>query len=337
MIFNFQPVLNIFVLLLLVLPIVAFTVWRVVRATGNGKRLVWLGRTLMVLCVLAMLLRPGLPGGQTQTLETELDVFFVVDTTASIVAEDYGDGQQRLDGVRDDAAALVREYPGARFSLITFDATAALRVPLTTDGTSLLSTLSVLTPEITKYSRGSSISEANDLLAQTVSQAAVSAPERSRMVFYFGDGEQTSSQEPGSFTESAEWLNGGAVLGYGTAEGGKMRVTTGKVGDTAAPEYIDDSSGNPALSVIDENNLEAIAAQLGVKYQHRTADTDLTIPEVKTTTVPLATGGTVGNVIALYWIPAILCALLLSLEILRGTAQLVQLRALTKTPSQRGA
>lgn len=36
----------------------------------------------------------------------------VVDTTASIVAEDWGDGEPRLDGIRDDVRALVEEYPG---------------------------------------------------------------------------------------------------------------------------------------------------------------------------------------------------------------------------------
>lgn len=201
----------------------------------------------------------------------------VVDTTASIVAEDWNGDEPRLDGVRADVQTIVDEYPGARFALITFDASADLRMPLTTDTTALVSSLEVLRPEVTSQSRGSSIGIANQLLTDTLSNAAEASPERSRMVFYFGDGEQTVTTAPEPFDGSEKFTDAGAVLGYGTAEGGPMKLTTGGV-EGSSSEYIEYQGAN-ALSVIDEANLEAIAAELGVEYQHRTADAELTLPD----------------------------------------------------------
>ena len=49
----------------------------------------------------------------------------------------------------DDVDAIIAAYPGARFSLITFDAEPVLRLPLTTDTLALSSALQVLRPEVT--------------------------------------------------------------------------------------------------------------------------------------------------------------------------------------------
>lgn len=195
--------------------------------------------------------------------------------------------------MRADVQAIVDEYPGARFALITFDASADLRLPLTTDTTALVSSLEVLRPEVTSQSRGSSIGIANELLADTLSNAAESSPDRSRMVFYFGDGEQTVTSAPEPFDGSEKLTDAGAVFGYGTAEGGPMKLTTGSVGDSSS-EYIEYEGAN-ALSVIDEKNLEAIAAELGVPYEHRTADAEPELPEAPSTTTSYAESGSVAR------------------------------------------
>jgi len=186
----FQPVLNVFLLALLCAPVAALAVIALVKAKGRDKALGAM-RLVMLLACFVMFLRPGIPGGATETLATDTDIVLVVDTTASIVAEDWNGDEPRLDGVRADVQAIVDEYPGARFALITFDASADLRMPLTTDTTALVSSLEVLRPEVTSQSRGSSIGIANQLLTDTLSNAAEASPDRSRMVFYFGDGEQT--------------------------------------------------------------------------------------------------------------------------------------------------
>ncbi|WP_314648549.1 VWA domain-containing protein [uncultured Microbacterium sp.] len=346
-----QPVINGFLLLLLFAPIVALVVWILVRAPkpapataavdprlaarpARTHRLLWGLRLAMVLACFVMLLRPGIPGGATQTLATDTDVVLVVDTTASIVAEDWAEGQPRLDGVRADVRTIVAEYPGARFALITSDASAQLRMPLTTDTTALIGSVDVLRPEVTSQSRGSSIGIAANLLAETLASAADASPDRSRMVFYLGDGEQTVSSDPESFAASTEYTDGGAVLGYGTAEGGPMRITSGGV-DGEDAGYIE-YQGSEALSVIDEKNLEAIAGELGVEYEHRTPDSEPVLPEAPTTTTNFAESGEVGNVTELYWVAALLLVALLGIELARATMLVARLRGLRAAPVKEG-
>ncbi|GAA3934407.1 VWA domain-containing protein [Microbacterium soli] len=332
-----QPVLHpVLLVLLCAAPAVIVVRALITGSPGKGSgaggpgRPIWALRLGMIVVVFAMLLRPGIPGGTSQTLATDTDIVIVVDTTASIIAEDWDGDRPRLTGVRADVQAIVEEYPGARFALISFDAAPQLRLPLTTDATALVSALDVMAPEITDRSRGSSISIANRMLAQTLSAAAQASPDRSRMVFYLGDGEQTASRGPESFASSATFIDGGSVLGYGTAEGGPMQRTMGRATtDSPPPEYIE-YQGARALSVIDEDNLNAIAGQLGVPYQHRSADAEITLPEAPTRTTDYTASGEVGNVIELYWVLALVLIVLVGVEIARATMLITRLRGLTR-------
>ena len=318
-----QPVLHPILLALLCAVPAFFVIRALVRGPQRG---LWVLRLGMIVVVFAMLLRPGIPGGTSQTLATDTDVVIVVDTTASIVAEDWAGDRPRIEGVRADVQAIVDEYPGARFALISFDAAAQLRLPLTTDATALMSSLDVMRPEVTDQSRGSSIGIANRMLADTLSAAAKASPERARMVFYLGDGEQTASREPESFASSAKYVDGGAVLGYGTTEGGPMKKTTGA--GAAAGGYIE-YQGAPAMSVIDEDNLRQVSEQLGIEYQHRTADAGIELPEAPSSTTDYAASGEVGNVIELYWIAALVLIVLLAVEVALATMSIVRLRGLS--------
>ncbi|WP_101847832.1 VWA domain-containing protein [Zhihengliuella sp. ISTPL4] len=343
----FQPVLPVLLIVLLCAGVAAAAIWMLVRAPRAGGEVVadrraivkhrslWALRLVMVLACAVMLLRPGLPGGSTQTLATDTDIVLVVDTTASIVAEDWADGDPRLDGVRADVRTLVEEYPGARFALITSDAAAELRIPLTTDTTALLGSLDVLRPEVTTQSRGSSIGVAARLLNETLVSAAESSPDRSRMVFYFGDGEQTSGMDPESFADSERHTDAGAVFGYGTTQGGPMRVTTGGL-DSGGSEYIQ-YQGTDALSVIDEANLEKIAGQLGVGYEHREAGVSPTLPRAPSSTVAYADAGSVGDVVELYWLAALVILAALGVELTRATMLAARLRGLRAPHPRRSA
>jgi len=306
---TFQPVIPAVLVVLVVLAFVGLAVWCLVRRPD--ARLAWSVRLALVVACGAVLLRPGIPG-TSETLATEVDILLVVDTTASIVAEDWDVDRPRLEGVREDVQRIVNQYPGARFGLITFDADAVVRVPLTTDTTALVTSLSVLRPEVTANSRGSSIGAAASLLQRTLQSAASVNPERARMVFYFGDGEQTGSGQPESFAGSATEVSGGAVLGYGTAAGGPMRTTT--AGVDGPGDYIE-YQGERALSKIDPANLERIAGQLGVPYQERSADTRLVLPSAPTTAT--TTQGATESIVDLTWIVALVVVALLALELAR--------------------
>lgn len=326
---SFQPVLPVLIVVALVLAIAGLVVWRIVRASGSG-RMIWASRLLLVLACGLLMLRPGIVGGDVETLATDVDVVFVVDTTASIVAEDWDGDRPRLDGVRADVQEIVSRYPGARYSVITFDAEAVVRVPLTTDATALVSSISVLRPEVTANSYGSSVGAAAGLLEETLLAAEDLAPDRARLVFYLGDGEQTSPGFVESFAGSAPVIDGGAVLGYGTAAGGPM-LETRLDGDSS--EYIL-FEGEPALSVIDPANLRQIAADLGVEYQERSAEAALELPEIPATT--RVEGGTTEAVAEVSWIVAAAIAVLLAIELGRATSLLIVATRVPSRPPRNG-
>lgn len=331
---SFTPVIHPAILIPLALAAVAVAGVALTRAHGIGPRVRWGLRLLLVLACVLTLMRPGLPGGKVEVFAENADIFIVVDTSASIVAEDWADGKPRLDGVREDVQAIVQQYPGARFALLTFDTTTSVRLPLTTDSTALISGMAVLTPEVTDQSSGTSITQAHQVLAQMLAAANASGEDRARLVFYLGDGEQTSFEEPGSFASSKQYVGGGLVLGYGTEQGGPMRVTSAN--PTASDAGYIQYQGRNALSVIDEAHLQQIADQFEIGYFHRTADAALELPPIPKTTTRNSTGE-VGSTIELYWIPASLAALLLAGEIARMTAEVARTGRLTRRErSERG-
>jgi Ca-activated chloride channel homolog len=225
-------------------------------------------RTAMVVLLLVAALRPAVPGHDVRVDASAVDVYFVVDTTSSVMARDYAEAQPRLDGVRTDIKAVVNQLTGARFALMTFDIDTTLRLPLTSDGAAVGAAAETLRPETSVWSRGSSITLAREQLRSALERGRDTHPERARLVFYLGDGEQTAAQDPRPFDIDGQLVNGGAVLGYGTAAGGRMAITAAfEKGD-----IVDPSTGQPALSVIDEKQLAAVANQLGVPYVHRTSD-----------------------------------------------------------------
>lgn len=312
-----DPVIPVWVLVVVGGALSVFAVVQLVsRGTGRA-RWMWLSRLVMVLLLVVIALRPTLPASTLPPAASgDVDVYFVVDTTSSMAAEDWGDDEPRLTGVREDVLAIAETLVGARVSLITFDAVTVHRVPLTTDVSALAQATRALEQEITTYSAGSSIDEPVEYLTGILTEDAAENPERSRIVYYLGDGEQTSGRQPGSFAELAPVVDGGAVLGYGTEAGGPMKQYTG-YDDGTEQGYIQDySTGADAISRIDERALGTIAEELGVPYIHRDADSTaaeategIRVGDVESPSdVPAAPG-------ELYWIAAIPLAALALLEL----------------------
>ncbi|MET0843167.1 MAG: VWA domain-containing protein [Mycetocola sp.] len=238
------------------------------RSAVIRVRLRWGLRLCVVLLCVGALMRPTIPGEPIEAKTTEADVFLVVDTTSSILAEDWAEGEPRLNGIKSDIAALVNQLAGARFALVTFDQVATLDVPLTTDAAAVLSAVDVFRPEPSEKAVGSSIGIAQGVLADRLRIAASQSPERARAVFYFGDGEQTVTSEPESFADSASYITGGAVYGYGSTAGGPMKNVYAR--GSWEPAYIvDASTGSPAISRANPNNLTRVAEQLGVPFEIR--------------------------------------------------------------------
>lgn len=275
-----QPLWPLWVTALVLGPVLLLCLAGAVRArrTGDGTALGWLRRGLMALALVGIALGPAVPSS-TRTVESNVEMFFVVDRTGSIAAEDYDGSRPRIEGVGQDVTALVDAMPGARYSVIGFDSQATRQLPLTTDARAVRSWAQTLRQEITYYSSGSAIDRPLEALESALEGAAERNPENVRLVFLLSDGEDTRGEDgedspTESFEPLAELVDGGAVLGYGTAEGGQMRSYDGTSATgpgTDAPWIVDPTQpGNPpAVSRIDESALLRVADELGVEYVHR--------------------------------------------------------------------
>ena len=316
----FRPVLPWWLLAVVGVALLGLAGWRLVAERGDRRALLaWARRLVVVVLLLVVAVRPSLPGGTAQASVAALDVFVVVDTTSSVAAEDWGDGRPRLEGVRADVAEITEQLAGARFALITFDSSAVLRSPLTDDASAVVTAVDVTEQEITTYSSGSSISEAHDLLEEQLDAARESDPGRATYVLYLGDGEQTADEEPGSFADLAGDVDGGAVLGYGTEQGGRMREFDGYGDEYSDLGWIEDRTrpGSPeAVSRIDEDALRTIASQLGVPYVHRTADQSLApvLDDARSGRVA-SDEGSAESLTDLYWVAAVPLFLLVLVDL----------------------
>lgn len=284
-----------------------FTLVMGFKAKNRSNRFHWGIRALAAMLILVAGFRPSSHSvSPSESYNNRYNVYFVVDLTSSIVAEDWDGENPRLDGIREDINDLLDDYVGAKFSLITFNSTANVRVPLTPDSSALASSINTMLPEVTSYSRGSSISAPKELLEETLKAEAEVDPddERANIVLYFGDGEQTSGTEPESFKSVSEHATAAKVYGYGTDDGGKMKTQTGYYISSDKDSYIKDTNGEDGLSIIDEKNLQAIADDLGGEYEHREASSRIeaaTLSDSEKIEMEKKEGSNVNNTVEHYW------------------------------------
>ena len=214
--------------------------------------------------VTAVGIRPMYLSPDAEIKTNNLDVAFVVDTTISMWAEDHKGGK-RMDGVRRDIQTIMDSLPGSNFSLIRFDNGAQIMTPYTQDITSISDIVKHLDMPSYATSQGSSLNTAYGALQMMVQSAANKKGNRKTIVFLFSDGETTDGSSLISFRDLHSLVAGGAVLGYGTANGGAMFYP--------GRGYVKNvSTGERALSHIDEANLKQISNDLGVAYINETSD-----------------------------------------------------------------
>ncbi|MBO4863237.1 MAG: VWA domain-containing protein [Eubacterium sp.] len=189
-----------------------------------------------------------------------LDVLFVVDTTISMWAQDYDGNDPRMEGVLKDAEYIIDELSGSNFGLIRFDNRGQILAPFTQDHETVKDAFSTIKMPDRYYAKGSSLNNSYDEM-KSLLDSSNQKKERMTVLFFISDGEITDGSTLMSFKELEPLIDTGAVLGYGTDKGGRMK-------DTYGGYMYDSETGGDALSVIDENNLKAIANEMDIEYIH---------------------------------------------------------------------
>lgn len=329
---TFLPVLPVWVLLVFTAVIVTVRVvnlYRLLVRTAPGRYrdivLRWTGLTSAALLLVLAAFRPVTGGDADQPPPvaepvSNINLFLVVDRSVTSRVADYGDGEPRMAGIRDDISALLDEFPGARVGLIGFATEANVNWPLSQDEWSFkaylknLSAYSLTPPDAANFIDPTI---ARDVLREQLEAAKENYPQAENLIFYFGDGATGSLAQPKRFDVPADLYSGGAVFGYGTTEGGPIphSYSNGRL------NYIADPATGAALRIeYNEARLADIAGSLNVAYFHRQAGKfEMPTLDVETSLIsdvpePKA-DDTLGRT-ELYWIFALFSAALLLVEVI---------------------
>lgn len=260
------PVPVIFLLLLFLFA--AFVTGTIRHHESMRRRILSLFLALLIcLCLFGINLRVMKHGNDGQYERPALDVLFVTDTTISMWAEDYGNSKTRISGATQTMNHIMEQMSGSSFSLVTFDSESTIRCPLTQDIQCIADVADAFMQPDEFLAKGSSLNAPHDNVERMLTHMG-GKDEHMRIVFFLSDGEITNEEALASYADLAKMCDGGAVLGFGTAEGAKMN-------DAYGDEIMDPEDYEPAISKLDETTLRQLSDDLEVPYIHVTEDTDV--------------------------------------------------------------
>lgn len=251
-----------------IIPIWLMVIICVILLALKRKGIVpYIRQIIIVILIFIINLRIMIPDenvdGKTQ--EVDAYVLFVIDDTISMLAQDYNGNTERLTAVKEDCEYIIDELYGARFSVISFNNEAKLMSPYTNDAEFAKSVISSIYPLDELYAKGSSMNVSKEQLINTAKNA-YEKKDGSVIVFFISDGEINNNDELSSFADASQYIDTGAVLGYGTEAGGKMYVKSYYSDEI---KVIQDTSSYPekdAISKIDESNLKKLADDMDISY-----------------------------------------------------------------------
>ncbi len=249
----------------------------------------YIRQIIMIILLFMINLRMMIPTDvEVSTKRIDANVFFVIDNTISMTANDCADGTTRMDALKADCNNITGSLSGARFSLITFANISKLVFPLTESTSFVNSCIKGIGVTDELYAKGSSMNICKDMVVELV-KAAHEKNTGKVIVFFISDGEITNGDNLDSFKEAAKYIDGGAVLGYGTSKGGNMYIKDYFSDDLVVIEDKSEYPYKKAVSKIDEENLKAIAKDMGIEYINMTTENklDTVIDNIKKDTASL--------------------------------------------------
>ena len=252
-----------------IIPIWAMAIICIIIVLCKHKGIVSFIIQLMIAALLfGINLRPMRETEKNEVASNQVNVLFVIDNTLSMLAEDYtyGDANTRLDGVKKDCAHIMEDFPDAEFALMTFDYEARLDLPYTKDSRIILSAIESLESIGECSSNGTNFRDVEKAMAKVLDNDRGGV----NIVFFISDGESDESKKVlEKFSELAEYIDGGAALGYGTSKGGRMKVGYSRYSDENYADYLYDyEKFEDAISRYDEDNMKTMAEAMEIEYVH---------------------------------------------------------------------
>ena len=174
----FRPVFHLAILGIIAVLGALFVFLSAKRATRRHVMDV-LRRFLIVVTVIIMGAGPSIPG-EAQEVTSTLEVYFVIDRTGSMAAEDWDGSKPRIDGVRNDISIMMNILTGSRFSIMSWDSRAHTDLPLTSDASAVISYMDSFDRELSSSSQGSSVNRPAKDLAKLLKKTKERPPQNVR-------------------------------------------------------------------------------------------------------------------------------------------------------------
>ena len=241
----------------------------------------YIRQILMVLLLFAINLRPMYISSEIKVIRQKLNCYciIVLDDTLSMMAEDIDDyvgdkPKTRMDRAKEDIDYITKNLVGAKFCIVDFNNDANLICPFTDDNKYIKDSVDAIYPLVDYHATGTNINCCKRLLGQMINDAKL-LNDGHVVVFFLSDGENTDDHRLDNFSDIAEGIEGGAILGYGTTKGCQMHYHDDLHNEDVLVEDKRDYPYKPAVSKIDEKNLKSLSLDLGIEYIHMDESEDL--------------------------------------------------------------
>jgi Ca-activated chloride channel family protein len=228
-----------------------------------------IGAALLLVTLVLLTVGFARPAATTRTPQKSATVILALDTSASMAADDVT--PNRLTAAKSEAAAFVRGLPtGLKVGLVTFDTSARVLVPATSDRAAVLAGVASL-----QTGAGTATADAIDLslaAIRALPKAASGKPQPAAIVL-MSDGSPTigrGGEPPGvAVDDEASSAKAAGVpidtIAFGTAEGTvTIRGQTVPVpSDPVAMARIAHESGGKSFTAKSANQLHSVYDQIG--------------------------------------------------------------------------
>jgi Ca-activated chloride channel family protein len=236
---------------------------------------------LIVLILFAINLRPMYISDEVKVIRQKLNCYciIVLDDTLSMNAEDVPGFEEdrprtRMDRAKEDIEYIQKNLVGAKFCIIDFNNDVNLICPFTDDNKYIKDSVDAIKPIVDYHATGTNINCCKKLLGQMINDAKL-LNDGHVVVFFLSDGENTDDHRLDNFSDIAQGIEGGAIMGYGTTKGGQMQYYDELHDEWVLVQDKRDYPYEPAISKIDEKNLKSLSLDLGIEYVHMDDPEDL--------------------------------------------------------------